>query len=1250
MKKCFIDNERDSNRTFLIYGKLNDQFCPVSEPVAFNPMLAKILKSRGYEHVVFYGGAGNKGKYCYDKESARFFFGGGSSANAQKRDSSSSTMTDMMKRASQSSRRRRQPPARGNAASESNNITDEKTENANKNSNNEHEAQQNAQENNNGEQIRYSQIGIANSEFIQEITTFAARGEKFAVVFYNIFDFIESSQDETNRRLLDQIIAMLDQPTSNALCIFEAPSDPDKNMIMTSLNRSPLRVKFLKTEGEHTVLNRNNCIHIGEPCEDEIESLLMYESMQGIEYDGKNVRLKLSYSKMREYSHSIIHESELYTRGDYDPTMYLMIHHIEKWMKKKCDETGENVIEFNENSPIEIFGRAVSQKELEEERKKELEKINIEGWEEVYKFFNQVFSLKRKQVAKYIGKTVIRHDDICIDRLVGVQTSSRTGHNVEIPNFVLTGNPGTGKTEIGRHIANILYEEQLLPTSKLVCVGKSDLTSSLVAGIPHAVMECADRAEGGVLLIDEAPQLADEDGGLNNEGSGPEIVQTLNRIMTDPTRHICVVLTGYKDGMEKLFAIDPGFRSRFGGNEIHIEDYKPKLLRKIFVNKLKNLKGLSFTLSSDIYDGELSDDITQPIDNYMEHLYLKRDRRTFGNARDMTTLARTIAGIAVSHDREVILKEDFYGDAPFTEKNTDGDIDKVDEKWFEPVNSSDSMEQLKKDILEKYVGLEYLVKRFEQIQQRVEESRALGADSDKMRMKSFVLVGVPGSGKDVVANLLGRLLRAINVLNCPDIITKDGNDLASKYVGGSIEEAKSWVKEAQERNALLFINEAHQLCNEHFDGKGALRTFIAPMTNKTQFISAFAVYPDELESFYKLDAGLESRLEVIKLPEYDDVQLFEIFKVMCKKKNRSCTDEVLDIMSKVCVRLYRERQKTSGSARQLETLLGEMDDRRIERCNKENIPVTVTLDDGTKVLNEQRRIFVKDDIPKKYLERLPERGCMDKQVSDFEEIQHKLENEVVGRAGLVEHFRRLSNSALEARAFNKKFRPYPIILVGNPGSGKTMIGRLLSELFNVLGVVRTPVPHTFDASAITSSYVNGVRGRAEEEVKKAREKNALLFVDEAHQLIDQADGKGGMQALISPMNDPENPIVVVFAVYKNRLDEFRKLDDGLSRRVAIIELEDYTGPELKQIFGFMAKKGGVLISDNLDKKLDEVCEYLAQRQKVDVSNGNAGLMERMLDDMNSNRQERCRKAGIPIAKTEEYLTLEVEDIPQKYLP
>ena len=71
--KAFLDTHLDRSRTFVLWGKTNDVICCPDLVIRnYEQYLVKLLKDRGYEHIIFWGAS--NGAYCLDPDSARFFF------------------------------------------------------------------------------------------------------------------------------------------------------------------------------------------------------------------------------------------------------------------------------------------------------------------------------------------------------------------------------------------------------------------------------------------------------------------------------------------------------------------------------------------------------------------------------------------------------------------------------------------------------------------------------------------------------------------------------------------------------------------------------------------------------------------------------------------------------------------------------------------------------------------------------------------------------------------------------------------------------------------------------------------------------------------------------------------------------------------------------------------------------------------------------------------------------------------------
>lgn len=127
-------------------------------------------------------------------------------------------------------------------------------------------------------------------------------------------------------------------------------------------------------------------------------------------------------------------------------------------------------------------------------------------------------------------------------------------------NMCFLGHPGTGKTEAARLIAGILYENEILPTDRLVEVDRSGLVSQYFGATAEKTKQVIASAMGGVLFVDEAYALGSSD--VGNSDYGREAINTLVKAMEDSRGKLCVIFAGYKNEMEKMLSVNPGMRSR----------------------------------------------------------------------------------------------------------------------------------------------------------------------------------------------------------------------------------------------------------------------------------------------------------------------------------------------------------------------------------------------------------------------------------------------------------------------------------------------------------------------------------------------------------------------------------------------------------------------------------------------------------------------------------------------------------------
>lgn len=150
--------------------------------------------------------------------------------------------------------------------------------------------------------------------------------------------------------------------------------------------------------------------------------------------------------------------------------------------------------------------------------------------------------------------------------------------------MLLSGNPGTGKTMIGRIISKILYSSGMVAQPSFVRVHRSDLVAGFIGQTAIKTRAAIQSARGGVMFVDEAHQLL----GKGKEDYGPEAYREIMREMLnegDPKR-VTFIFAGYPKEMKHFACADAGMESRIT-HRLEFQDYKSIELAQIFGKKLK---------------------------------------------------------------------------------------------------------------------------------------------------------------------------------------------------------------------------------------------------------------------------------------------------------------------------------------------------------------------------------------------------------------------------------------------------------------------------------------------------------------------------------------------------------------------------------------------------------------------------------------------------------------------------------------
>ncbi|RPI84230.1 MAG: AAA family ATPase [Chloroflexi bacterium] len=546
------------------------------------------------------------------------------------------------------------------------------------------------------------------------------------------------------------------------------------------------------------------------------------------------------------------------------------------------------------------------------------------------------------------------------------------------------------------------------------------------------------------------------------------------------------------------------------------------------------------------------------------------------------------------------------------------EVDRLDIQSIQSRNlfSSSRLNSVEDDLkLEQLVGLAEIKQRIQELAAWVTMSKKkeqLSGLKTRAPLLHMIFSGNPGTGKTTIARMIGEIYHNIGVLKRGHLIEARGSDLIADYVGATALKTNQLIDQALD--GVLFIDEAYALTEKDRGGFGqeALDTLMIRMDNdRDRLVVVAAGYPEKMEAFRQSNPGLTRRFSqdnIFTFPDYQPEELLEILRGMLAEKELTPAKEFHGDLVEIVQGLYRTRDERFGNAGEMENLVNAIDRRRAVRLVREKLP----LDART----------IRDDLPDNY------RIYLRPEIDGIQTLFAELDG-LVGLAPVKEYLRGLAYRVkLEQKRGAKNGRDNSrqanrhLVFMGNPGTGKTMVARLLGKIYKSLGILRKGHLVEVSRADLVAGYVGQTALKTQEKIRAALD--GVLFIDEAYSLSswDRGDfGQEAIDALVKAMENYGDRLVVIAAGYPDEMRQFISSNPGLrSRFDKEILFPDFSSEEMIQIFTGLCKQEGFGVSEGLVKEIGVLLDL--QRLEEERFFGNARAVLHLFDTMKTRMAER----------------------------
>ena len=659
----------------------------------------------------------------------------------------------------------------------------------------------------------FSKIDTLVADFSNEIQkALLAENIKTAIVFEmdvfkNLFD-MEPNKARERSTALARIIKYCDSNNQNKqnIIVFTAPN----RTALVELRKNPnlccllpwMNDVLADCKSDESFVNQvtstlkkyNNLVSCNLSGADEIANLLLRKKIVEKDQRFDDLPFNKIYPLAEKLRGHLSMEKEVFSK---DFGSYSENYNIIKTLNGILNDNSKinELMSYTERlKPKAINSVNVQSIEVERVYHNHVSYIDVDDSAEVLAEFDKLEGVEIQKAKKQVIGAV----NYFKNKLDVLKEKEKNGSEIKKDNYpyynmLFYGSPGTGKTTIANLVARLMCAKGILPTSKVVEIQAAKLGSKYVHGVNEKLFEFANKAEGGVLLIDELQAI---NGGHSNGNTAEEFMRGIVNVTNEYKGNICVILCGYEKEVRNILQFDDGADRRFP-QKIKLESYSVDSLIQI-LHKLLEDNGKT-----------LGEGVEEKIRKIINNERAVKGKK-FGNVGYIKDDLIPAIDQAYSERNE---KDNIYSMEDLINAFRDSDHRSVLEEQQDSVESvlaefdnliGEEIQKAKEEVLgavDVYSGMKI------EFDEKVKKGTKI--KKDDYPYYNMLFYGSPGTGKTTIANLVARLMYVKGILPSSEVKVVQASELGSEKVHGVQDKLFEKAKEAV--GGVLLIDELQSI-------------------------------------------------------------------------------------------------------------------------------------------------------------------------------------------------------------------------------------------------------------------------------------------------------------------------------------------------------------------------------------------------------------------------------------------------------